>query len=91
MRSDQVVELADRARAMPDWQFQFAFACLTRAQRREFLVLMDQRRAHAEERREAIAEENRILRLLIAYKRGSLTAMEFVDRVRGVVPDPLSG
>jgi hypothetical protein len=51
------------------------------------MALMDQRIARGEERLEAIAENARILRLLFAYQEGAITALEFVERVRGAVPD----
>jgi hypothetical protein len=32
----------------------------------------------------------RILGLLFAYQEGAITALEFAERVRGAVPDPLA-
>ncbi len=40
---------------------------------------------------EALTEDVRILELLLAHKQGAITAMEFVEQVRGAVPDPLAG
>ena len=39
---------------------------------------------------EALNENVRILQLLFAYQEGALTALEFVDRVRGAVAEPLA-
>ena len=51
---------------------------------------MDQRVAARAEKLEALEEDNRILALLLAYDQRTITAMEFVERVRGAVPDPLA-
>jgi hypothetical protein len=39
---------------------------------------------------EALTEESRILELLLCYQQGAITLLEFVQRVAGAVPDPLS-
>ena len=87
---DDVADLADRARAMSEFQFAIEWGALTDAERDEFMALMDQRTAHGEERLEALEENVRILSLLFAYQEGAITALEFVERVRGAVPDPLA-
>jgi hypothetical protein len=35
-------------------------------------------------------ENVRILQLLFIWRQGAITALEFVERVRGAVPDPLA-
>jgi hypothetical protein len=87
---DAVADLADRARAMSEFQFAIEWGALTDAERHEFMALMDQRRAHGEEKLEALGENLRVLRLLFAYQEEAITALEFVERVRGAVPDPLA-
>ena len=54
------------------------------------LALLAQPTAHGKERLEALTENVRILRLLLAYQEGALTALDFVERVHGAVPDPLA-
>jgi hypothetical protein len=54
------------------------------------MALMKERAAHGKEKLEALDEDNRVLSLLLAYQQGAITAMEFVERVRGAVPDPLA-
>jgi hypothetical protein len=54
------------------------------------VALLNERIAHGEERLETLDENVRILRLLFAYQQGAITAVEFVERVRGAVPDPLA-
>jgi hypothetical protein len=83
-------DLADCTPAMSEPEFRAEWEALTGEERDQFLTLMDQRRAHGEERLEAVEENVRILRLILAYKEGEITAMEFVERVRGAVPDPLA-
>jgi len=51
---------------------------------------MDQRKAQRGEKVEALEENVRILELLVAYKYGAITAMQFVERIGGAVPDPLA-
>ncbi len=68
----------------------FEWGALTDAERHEFMALMDQRRAHGEEKLEALGENLLVLRLLFAYQEEAITALEFVERVRGAVPDPLA-
>jgi hypothetical protein len=70
--------------------FEIEFGALTTTEQDEFLVLLDQRIAHGRERLEAVSENVRILKLLFLYKQGYITALEFVERVRGAVPDPLA-
>ncbi len=64
--------------------------CAHRRGSADYLALLDQRTAHAKEKLEAIVENVRILRLLFAWREGAITALEFVERVRGAVPDPLA-
>ena len=51
---------------------------------------MEQRTAHGVEVLEVLTENVRILRLLFAWREGAITTLEFVERVRGAVPDPLA-
>jgi hypothetical protein len=86
---DEIAELADRARELSEFEFEIEFAALTEEERDAFFALFDERKAHGEERLEALQEDNRVLRLLLAYREGAITAREFVEAVRGAVPDPL--
>ena len=89
---DEVAELADRVLAKQrrgeelGIEFETDFPSLTDEERDDFLALMDERAAHGEEKLETLDEDNRILLLLLAYEQGTITTMEFVERVRGV-PD----
>ena len=87
---DDVADLADRSRAMSEFQFAIEWGALTGAECDEFMALMDQRIAHGEEKLEALQENVRILRLLFAHQEGAISTLEFVERVRGAVPDPLA-
>ncbi len=58
---DAVVDLADRARAVSEFQFAIEWAGLTGEEQAAFMALMDQRCARGEEKLEAIAEGNRLL------------------------------
>jgi hypothetical protein len=93
---DEVTELADRVQARQrrgegwDLEFETEFGALTDDERSEFVALMSERVAQGQEKREALDEENRILGLLLAYQQGTITTMEFVERVRGAVPDPVT-
>jgi hypothetical protein len=93
---DEVADLADRMRAKmrrgeePGIELAIEFGALTEEERDAFMALVEQRRAQGEERHEALVENVRILRLLFAYQEGAITALEFVERVRGAVPDPLA-
>jgi hypothetical protein len=88
---DEIADLADRAEARrrrgERWEFEFAieFAALSTAEREEFMALMNERIARGREVLEAVAEDVRILKLLLAYREGAITALEFVHRVRGAV------
>jgi hypothetical protein len=84
---DEIAELADRARELSEFEFEIEFAALTEEERDAFFALFDERKAHGEERLEALQEDNRVL--LLAYREGAITAREFVEAVRGAVPDPL--
>lgn len=86
---DEIADLADRALAMSEFEFAIWWGSLTAAEQDEFMALVRQRRAHGEEKLEALGESVRILRLLFAHKQGAITALEFVERVRGAVPDPV--
>ena len=93
---DEVAELADRIeerrRRGEDYEAEFVidFESLTEAEREDFLALMEQRIAHGSEVLAGITENVRILQLLFAWQEGAITALEFVERVRGAVPDPLA-
>jgi hypothetical protein len=84
---DEIADLADRAEARrrrgERWEFEFA--ALSTAEREEFMALMNERIARGREVLEAVAEDVRILKLLLAYREGAITALEFVHRVRGAV------
>jgi hypothetical protein len=85
--SDQVAELADRARAMPEWQFRFQYACLTRAERREFMATDGP--AHRPTARNGWRRSRRTIASCACsspMRGGAITALEFVERVRGAVP-----
>ena len=84
---DEIVDLADRSRAMSDFQF-IEFWSLTDDEQAEYVAPMKERVAHGEERLEALVENVRILRLLFAWRQGAITALEFVERVRGALLDP---
>jgi hypothetical protein len=51
---------------------------------------MFQRIAQRKEKLEALTENVRILQLLLARQEGAITTLEFVERVRGAVRDPLA-
>jgi hypothetical protein len=93
---DDVAGLADRLLAKqrrgeePGLEFEIDFASLTALEQDEFLALLDERTAHGEERLEALVENVRILQLLFTWHQGTITTMEFVERIRGAVPDPLA-
>jgi hypothetical protein len=90
---DHVRDLADRMLAKYqrgeklDPEFEIEFWALTTEERDEFVALVDERIAHGEEALEAVSENVRILSLLFAYQEAAITALEFVQRVRGVVTD----
>jgi hypothetical protein len=90
---DPVRDLADRIeerrRRGENWEaeFEIEFGSLTTEEQDEFQALMDQRIAQGAEVLEAVSENVRILQLLFAYKEGAITAMECVERIRGVVTD----
>jgi hypothetical protein len=63
---------------------------LTDQERNAFMALVRQRTAHGEEMLEALEEDVRILQLLFAYQEGAITALQFVERVRGALTDPLA-
>jgi hypothetical protein len=88
---DHIVDLADRATARcrrgENWEaeFEVELGALTAEEMDEFMALLDQRQAHGGEKTEALEENVRILTLLFLYEQGKITAMEFVERVRGVL------
>ena len=90
---DVVAEFADRIRERQrrgedyEAEFEIEWESLTDEERDDFLALMKQRTAHSAEVLAALAENVRILWLLFAWKEGALTTLEFVERVRGAVPD----
>jgi hypothetical protein len=90
MTDDEIADLADRMEAMTEFEFAIEWGALTGEEQDAFMALMDERIAHGEERLEAVTENVRILRLLFLYQQGKITALEFVLRVRGAVPDPLA-
>jgi hypothetical protein len=76
---------ADRDRL----EFEIEWAALFAEEREAFIALMEQRRADGAEVLEALAENVRILQLLFTWQEGTNTTKEFVEQVRGAVPDPL--
>ena len=94
--NDEIAQLADRMRAKmrrgedPGLEFETEFGALTDDERGKFVALMEERAAHGKEKVEALDENNRILALLLAHRQGTITTMEFVERVRGALPDPLA-
>jgi hypothetical protein len=87
---DEIADLADRCRGMSEFEFAIEWGALTAAEQDEWMALMGERTAHGIEKLEAIGENVRILCLLFAYQEGAIPALEFVERVRGAVPDPLA-
>ncbi len=49
------------------------------------MALVEQRTAHGDEVLEAVAEN-----VLFAWQQGVVTTLEFVERLRGAVLDPLA-
>jgi hypothetical protein len=70
-------------------EFEIEWAALTAEEREAFIALMEQRRADGAEVLEALAENVRSLQLLFTWQEGTIATMEFVEQVRGAVPDPL--
>jgi hypothetical protein len=93
---DEVAELADRMLAKyrrgeePGLEDRLAWAGLTDEERDRFMTDSDQRIAHLREKREAIEEDNRILKILLRCDVGQITPLEAVQQIRGAVPDPLA-
>jgi hypothetical protein len=89
---DEIAEMADRFLAMEELglEFEIDFASLTAAEQDELVSVMNGRVAHGQEKLEALVENVRILGLLFAWRQGSITALECVERIRGAVPDPLA-
>jgi hypothetical protein len=87
---DEIADLADRSRAMSEFEFAIEWGSLTAAEQDAFMDLVKQRTEHGKEVLEALEEETRILRLLFCHQQGAITALEFVRRVRGAVPSPLA-
>ena len=85
---DVIADLADRCRSMSEFEFEIEWYSLSLDERDEFMALMDQRRAHGEEKPDALKENVRILQLIFAWREGAITTLECVERVRGAVPDP---
>ena len=109
---DEVAGLADRLREKlrrgeePGIEFLIDFASLTPAEQDEFLVLMDARAAHGEEKLEAPRANVQVLRALLdlvessgappgttvgqALVAGYVSLLEVVESIRGVAIDPLA-
>jgi hypothetical protein len=90
MDHGEISELADRLQRASDLEFEIEWGALTDEERDAFMALVRQRTAHGEEVLEALEENVRILRLLFAWQEGALTTLQFVERVRGELPDPLA-
>ena len=84
--------IRERQRRSEDYQAEFEvdFGSLTDEEQAEFIALVRQRTARAAEVVAAIEENVRILKLLIGWEAGVMTTLEFVERVRGAVPDTLA-
>ena len=67
--------------------FELEFAGLTDEEREYFFTLLDQKAAHGEEREEVLAEDVRILDVLLPFRDGRIGAEEAVNRIRDAVPD----
>ena len=93
---DAVTELADRMLAKyrrgeePGLEDRLAWAGLTDEERDRFMADSGQRIAHKKEQREALEEDNRILKILLRLDVGQITTKEAVVQLRGAVPDPLA-
>jgi hypothetical protein len=61
---DVITDLADRARAMSEFEFEIEWWSLTTDEQVKLQALLDQRLAHAKETPEAIEETNRSLKAL---------------------------
>jgi hypothetical protein len=90
MSMDEIVDLADRLLRANSLEFEIEWGALTDAEREAFMALVEQQRAHSDEMLKAVEENVGILQLLFAWQQGAITPLEFVERVRGAVPDPLA-
>ena len=92
---DEIADLADRAvaryRRGEDWEFEFGidWESLPPVEQVDIMALLYVLLDHAEEKLEAVSEDVRIAKLLLRRDVGQITAREFVEQVRGVVPDSL--
>jgi predicted Fe-S protein YdhL (DUF1289 family) len=107
---DEIADLADRLLAKQrrveelDFEFAIEWGSLTGDERDELLALIEQRRAHREERLQAIEENVGALKALLvllvrsappgmslpeAIGSGHIGLMEVVETIRGAVPGPL--
>jgi hypothetical protein len=94
---DEIADLADRARGMSEFEFAIEWGSLTGAEQDEFMALMEQRRAHGEEKLEAKLEVIQALRALLvlnierapnmllaeAIGSGDISLLEVVEAIRG--------
>jgi predicted Fe-S protein YdhL (DUF1289 family) len=100
---DEVVDLADRLRAMTEFEFEIEWAALTGDERDEVMALLNERIAHGQERLEGITENVRALKALLvlvmsngggtvgeALVEGRVTLRDVVEAIRGAMPDPLA-
>jgi hypothetical protein len=102
--TDEITELADRAPEMSEFEFAIEWGSLTAVEQDEFMALMRHRRAHGEEKLEAMEETSRALRALLvlnvartpgmdlpeAIGSGRIGLLEVIDAIRGAVPDPVA-
>lgn len=88
MDMDEIADVADRLQRASEFEFEIEWGGLTDEERDAYMAFVRQRTAHGEEVLEALGENVRILRLLFAWREGAITALEFVERVRGAVLDP---
>jgi hypothetical protein len=91
---DEVTELANRVQARQrrgetwDLEFEIEWHSLTDEERKR---VRGADGPAGREKLETLVENNRILALLLAYDQRTITAMDFVERVRGAVLDELVG
>jgi len=78
---DEIADLADRSRAMSEFQFGIEFAALTDAEREEFMALLEQRTAHGVEKLEAIEANVRAAKALLVLQVEKAPGMTLAEAV----------
>jgi hypothetical protein len=104
MAMDEIADLADRSRAMSEFEFAIEWGSLTAAEQDEYIALMRQRTAHGEEVLEATEANIRVLQALLvlqverapgmtlteAIGSGQIGVMEVIETIRSAEPDPMA-